>query len=89
MASFHMRQMGFWLSLSVAMPLSAQQTTWSVGTSLGYALPHRNEMLALVTGHSREMTCRIGNWNTTGWRQNWQQHGRFGKAFSWMAQRRK
>ena len=71
----HMRQMGFWLSLSVALPLSAQQTTWSVGTSLGYALPHRNEMLALVTGHSREMTCRIGNWNTTGWRQNWQQHG--------------
>ena len=71
----HMHQMGFWLSLSVAMPLSAQQTTWSVGTSLGYALPHRNEMLALVTGHSREMTCRIGNWNTTGWRQNWQQHG--------------
>ncbi|MGB2135455.1 MAG: hypothetical protein ACPHYG_05635, partial [Flavobacteriales bacterium] len=67
--------MGFWLSLSVALPLSAQQTTWSVGTSLGYALPHRNEMLALVTGHSREMTCRIGNWNTTGWRQNWQQHG--------------
>ena len=71
----HIHQMGFWLSLSVALPLSAQQTTWSVGTSLGYALPHRNEMLALVTGHSREMTCRIGNWNTTGWRQNWQQHG--------------
>ena len=42
---------------------------------MGYALPHRSEMLALVTGHSHEMNCRIGNWNTTGWRHNWQQHG--------------
>lgn len=69
------QQLGFSLCLLTGTPLLAQQTTWSAGTSLGYALPHRSEMLALVTGHSRGLSGRIGNWNTTGWRQNWSQHG--------------
>ena len=69
------RQLGFSLCLLGAAPLQAQQTTVSAGASLGYALPHRSEMLALVTGHSRGLNARIGTWDTTGWRHNWSQHG--------------
>lgn len=69
------QQLGFWLCLLATVQLQAQQTTVSAGASLGYALPHRSEMLALVTGHSRGLNARIGNWETTGWRQNWSQHG--------------
>ena len=67
--------LSFWFCLSAAAPLQAQQTTWGVGTNFGYILPHRNEMLALVTGHSHGLTGRIGNWATTGWRQNYSRHG--------------
>ena len=69
------QQLSFLLCLLTGAPLLAQQTTWSAGTSLGYALPHRSEMLALVTGHSRGLNGRIGNWDETGWRQYWSQHG--------------
>lgn len=69
------QQLGLWLCLIAAVPLQAQQTTVSASASLGYALPHRSEMLALVTGHSRGLNARIGNWETAGWRQNWSQHG--------------
>ena len=69
------QQLGLWLCLLAAAPFQAQQTTVSAGASLGYALPHRSEMLALVTGHSRGLNVRIGNWRTTGWRQNWSQRG--------------
>ncbi len=66
---------GFLLWISGALPLHAQQSTWSVGTSIGFALPHRSEMLALVTGHSFGLTIRHGNWNTSGWRKDWNRHG--------------
>lgn len=69
------QQLGFLLCLLSGADLLAQQTTLSAGTSLGYALPHRSEMLALVTGHSRGLHGRIGNWDATGWRQHWSQHG--------------
>ena len=69
------QQLGFLLCLSVVTELHAQQTTVSAGGSLGYALPHRSEMLALVTGHSRGLNGRIGTWAATGWRQNWSEHG--------------
>lgn len=66
---------GFWLCAAVVVPLNAQQSTWSVEISSGFALPHRSEMLALVTGHSRGLALRHGNWKKDGWRQNWSQHG--------------
>lgn len=54
---------------------SAQTPDWGVEVSKGYALPHRAEMLALVTGHSHGVGIRRGNWDRAGWRANWSQHG--------------
>lgn len=65
----------FWVGLSGTLVLHAQHTTWSAGTSLGYALPHRSEMLAIVTGHSHGFAFRLGNRDSAGWRENWSQHG--------------
>ncbi|HBP45295.1 MAG TPA: hypothetical protein DD635_05295 [Flavobacteriales bacterium] len=63
------------LCSSMTVLLNAQETSWSVETSLGYALPHRSEMLAIVTGHSRGINLRYGTWDANGWRKNWSDHG--------------
>ena len=63
----------FWISTGIQV--QAQQTAWTLGTSIGFALPHRSEMLALVTGHSRGWTLRHGNWSKSGWRKDWSQQG--------------
>lgn len=54
--------------------------------SRGYALPHRSEMLALVTGHSHGVALRYGGWSQSGWRAHWSQHGPVwqGIEFGWL-----
>lgn len=62
-------------SLLVAPHGSTQTLDWSVEVSKGYALPHRSEMLALVTGHSHGLAIRRGGWSRSGWRAPWSRHG--------------
>ena len=61
--------------LSGVCTMRAQSREWSVESSRGFALPHRDEMLALVTGHSAGVALRLGSWHTEGWRAHWSANG--------------
>lgn len=65
----------------------AQSWEWSAEASRGYALPHRDEMLALVTGHSTGVALRLGSWTEEGWRANWSAKGRVwqGLELGWLS----
>lgn len=55
-------------------------------SSRGFALPHRDEMLALVTGHSTGVAVRWGSWDAEGWRAHWSANGKVwqGMEIGWL-----
>lgn len=61
--------------LSGVYSVCAQSWEWSAEASRGYALPHRDEMLALVTGHSTGIALRVGSWSSEDWRTHWSAKG--------------